>query len=54
MKNENGGLDLYEVKVDKSNYTRKQRRKDEWLKDAYGFSTTVLRRSTKRPICNPR
>jgi hypothetical protein len=54
VKNENGGLDLYEVKVDKSNYTPKQRRKDKWLKDTYGFETTVLRRSTKCPICNPR
>ncbi|WP_371401969.1 polymorphic toxin-type HINT domain-containing protein [Kribbella sp. NBC_00662] len=53
VKNENGGLDLFEVKVDKSNYYRTQRKKDEWLEKTYGFKTTVLRRSTACPICTP-
>ncbi|WP_200865666.1 hypothetical protein [Streptomyces viridochromogenes] len=49
----NGNLHLYEVKVNKSNYTRGQRRKDEWLAKTYGFETSVVRRSTECPICNP-
>ncbi|MFJ3817195.1 polymorphic toxin-type HINT domain-containing protein [Streptomyces sp. NPDC090056] len=49
----NGNLHLYEVKVNKSNYTRGQRRKDEWLAKTYGFETSVARRSTECPICNP-
>jgi hypothetical protein len=42
------------VKVNKSNYTRDQRRKDKWLEQTYGFKTTVIRRSTKCPICFPK
>ncbi|MGW0085526.1 polymorphic toxin-type HINT domain-containing protein, partial [Streptomyces sp. NPDC003393] len=49
----NGNLHLYEVKVNKSNYTRGQRRKDEWLAKTYGFETSVVRRGTECPICNP-
>ncbi|MET9294402.1 polymorphic toxin-type HINT domain-containing protein [Streptomyces sp. NPDC003077] len=48
-----GNLHLYEVKVNKSNYTKSQRRKDEWLAQTYGFETSVIRRGTKCPICNP-
>lgn len=54
IRNESGGLDLFEIKVNKSNYTRGQRRKDEWLEKTYGFTTTVIRRSTECPICSPK
>ncbi|WP_285786497.1 FG-GAP-like repeat-containing protein [Micromonospora sp. NBRC 101691] len=54
VRNRRGGLDLFEVKVNKSNYTKGQRRKDLWLEQTYGFKTTVLRRSTACPICLPR
>uniref|UniRef100_UPI001180B8A7 hypothetical protein n=1 Tax=Streptomyces thermovulgaris TaxID=1934 RepID=UPI001180B8A7 len=54
IKNADGGLDLYEIKVNKSNYTRVQRRKDAWLEKTYGFKTTVIRRGTECPICNPK
>ncbi|MFD5078165.1 RHS repeat-associated core domain-containing protein [Streptomyces sp. NPDC058371] len=53
VRNPNGNLHLYEVKVNKSNYTRGQRRKDEWLAKTYGFETSVVRRGTVCPICNP-
>lgn len=48
-----GNLHLYEVKVNKSNYTKGQRKKDEWLAKTYGFETSVVRRGTVCPICNP-
>jgi RHS repeat-associated protein len=48
-----GGYILFEVKVNKSNYTRAQRGKDKWIKDNLGWPTIVVRRSTKCPICNP-
>ncbi|MFG3048314.1 LamG-like jellyroll fold domain-containing protein [Streptomyces sp. NPDC048241] len=53
VRNPDGNLHLYEVKVNKSNYTRGQRRKDEWLAKTYGFETSVVRRGTACPICNP-
>ncbi|WP_344379720.1 MULTISPECIES: polymorphic toxin-type HINT domain-containing protein, partial [Streptomyces violaceusniger group] len=53
VRNPDGNLHLYEVKVNKSNYTRGQRRKDEWLAKTYGFETSVVRRGTECPICNP-
>ncbi|MFJ9817458.1 polymorphic toxin-type HINT domain-containing protein [Streptomyces sp. NPDC101151] len=53
VRNPDGNLHLYEVKVNKSNYTRGQRRKDEWLAKTYGFETSVVRRGTVCPICNP-
>ncbi|MGW7031476.1 polymorphic toxin-type HINT domain-containing protein [Streptomyces xanthophaeus] len=53
VRNPSGNLHLYEVKVNKSNYTKGQRRKDEWLAKTYGFQTSVLRRGTECPICNP-
>lgn len=53
VRNPDGNLHLYEVKVNKSNYTRGQRRKDEWLAKTYGFETSVVRRGTDCPICNP-
>ncbi|MGW2556900.1 RHS repeat-associated core domain-containing protein, partial [Streptomyces sp. NPDC001635] len=53
VRNPDGNLHLYEVKVNKSNYTRGQRRKDEWLAKTYGFDTSVVRRGTECPICNP-
>lgn len=40
VRNPDGNLHLYEVKVNKSNYTRGQRRKDEWLAKTYGFETS--------------
>jgi RHS repeat-associated protein len=48
-----GGYILFEVKVNKSNYTRTQRRKDKWIQDNLGWPTIVVRRSTPCPICNP-
>ncbi|MFV2088184.1 hypothetical protein [Micromonospora sp. LOL_021] len=54
VRNDSGGLDLYEVKINKSNYTRGQRRKDEWLEETYGFKTTVIRRGAECPICSPK
>ncbi|MGZ3143789.1 hypothetical protein ACVDFE_17690 [Lentzea chajnantorensis] len=53
VRNSDGNLHLYEVKVNKSNYTKGQQRKDQWLAETYGFGTSVLRRSTDCPICNP-
>ncbi|GHH67792.1 type IV secretion protein Rhs [Kitasatospora indigofera] len=53
VRNPDGNLHLYEVKVNKSNYTKGQRRKDEWLAKTYGFETSVVRRGTECPICNP-
>ncbi len=53
VRNPDGNLHLYEVKVNKSNYTRGQRRKDEWLAKTYGFEASVVRRGTVCPICNP-
>ncbi|MFJ4714208.1 polymorphic toxin-type HINT domain-containing protein [Streptomyces sp. NPDC088785] len=53
VRNSDGNLHLYEVKVNKSNYTKGQRRKDEWLAKTYGFKTSVVRRGTACPICNP-
>ncbi|MGW3398463.1 polymorphic toxin-type HINT domain-containing protein [Streptomyces hydrogenans] len=53
VRNPDGNLHLYEVKVNKSNYTKGQRRKDEWLAKTYGFQTSVVRRGTECPICNP-
>ncbi|RPK41475.1 tRNA3(Ser)-specific nuclease WapA precursor [Streptomyces sp. ADI92-24] len=53
VRNPDGNLHLYEVKVNKSNYTKGQRRKDEWLAKTYGFETSVVKRGTLCPICNP-
>lgn len=53
VRNPDGNFHLYEVKVNKSNYTRSQRRKDNWLAKTYGFETPVVRRTTVCPICNP-
>jgi hypothetical protein len=53
VRNPDGNLHLYEVKVNKSNYTKGQRRKDEWLANTYGFKTSVVRRDTECPICKP-
>nr|WP_308405337.1 hypothetical protein [Streptomyces rugosispiralis] len=53
VRNSDGNIHLYEVKVNKSNYTRGQRRKDEWLAKTYGFETSVVQRGTECPICNP-
>ncbi|MER7000483.1 polymorphic toxin-type HINT domain-containing protein, partial [Streptomyces sp. NPDC000410] len=53
VRNPDGNLHLYEVKVNKSNYTKGQRRKDEWLAKTYGFQTSVVRRGTECPTCNP-
>ncbi len=49
IRNDSGGLDLYEVKVNKSNYTRGQRRKDEWLE-----RTMVSRRQSSVVVRNVR
>lgn len=54
IKNASGGIDLYEGKVNKSNYTRSQKRKDAWIEAEYGFKTTVVKRQTECPICKPR
>lgn len=51
VRTEGNNLRLLEVKVNRSNYTRGQRRKDEWLKKTYGFEIDVLRRDTPCPIC---
>ncbi|GAA2341240.1 hypothetical protein GCM10010170_024560 [Dactylosporangium salmoneum] len=51
---DDGSLLLLEVKTGKSNYTRDQRDKDEWLFNTYGFRTIVVRSPTECPICFPR
>ena len=54
VRTEDGGLHFFEVKTGRSNYTRTERDKDQWLEEAYGFVTTVIRRDTECPICFPR
>ncbi|MGW6310146.1 polymorphic toxin-type HINT domain-containing protein [Streptomyces niveus] len=54
IKNASGGVDLYEGKVNKSNYTKVQKRKDAWIEKEYGFKTTVIKRQTECPICKPK
>jgi len=51
VRTSDNNLRLLEVKTGRSNYTRSQRRKDEWIKENFGFETSVLRRDTPCPIC---
>jgi hypothetical protein len=45
-----GGWKLFEVKANKSRYTKTQRKKDTWIENNLGWKTTVVRMSQPCPV----
>ena len=49
---EEGTVDLFEVKTNTSQYTKVQQQKDAWIEQEFGWPTTVVRLNEACPICS--